>query len=141
MSELEAVIKELDTVVTKIKEVNQKVKDILKEVVLEGDKLNKLTAKAVKSKIPNTTEKLTTRIFNVQKYVLVNLQFKSQGFATAEMFSKDPEMFEQLKIKRNRNQQKTNCKFTAPFGFGYDCISSLHKKDCTKSSKATKFTQ
>ncbi|KAJ9052090.1 hypothetical protein DSO57_1037645 [Entomophthora muscae] len=117
MEELETMIKELDMVVTKIKEVNQKMKDMLKEVVLEGNKLDKLTMKAVKKKIPNTTNKLATSLLNVQKDVLANLQFKPQGFATAEAWSKDPEMFEQLKNKKKQKPTE-DCKVTHPFGLG-----------------------
>ncbi|KAJ9050389.1 hypothetical protein DSO57_1014829 [Entomophthora muscae] len=114
MAELETIIKELDTVVAKIKEVNQKVKDMLKKVVLEGNKLDKLTVKAMKKKIPNTTDKLATRLLNVQKDALINPQFKPQGFATTEVWSKDPKMFEQLKNKTKQipieDQQPTSDK-------------------------------
>ena len=100
MAELEAFIKELDAAVAKLMKVNKKMKDKLKEVVLEGEKLNKLTVKALKNKIPNTTDKLAARLLNIQKDVLADLQFKPQGFVAAEAWAKDPEMFEQLKNKK-----------------------------------------
>ncbi|KAJ9087178.1 hypothetical protein DSO57_1035685 [Entomophthora muscae] len=90
MAELEAMIKELDTAVAKIKEVHQKMKDMLKEVALEGNKLDKITVKTVKKKIPNTTKKTHKQAPKHAKRCSCQPTVQATGFATAEAWSKDP---------------------------------------------------
>ncbi|KAJ9077385.1 hypothetical protein DSO57_1017182 [Entomophthora muscae] len=75
MRELEKHLKDLNLATAKIKDIDHKVKAKLKAAVLTGDKIDKVSAKALMTKIPDTPEK-TIQCLNTQKMMVEGLQFK-----------------------------------------------------------------
>ncbi|KAJ9057027.1 hypothetical protein DSO57_1026434 [Entomophthora muscae] len=57
MRELEKLLKDLGHAIVKLKEINYKVKAKVKSAVLTGKKINKVFAKVLMAKIPETSEK------------------------------------------------------------------------------------
>ncbi|KAJ9072719.1 hypothetical protein DSO57_1024340 [Entomophthora muscae] len=70
MRELEKLLKDLDLAIAKIKDIDRKVKAKVKYAVLTGDKIDKVSAKALISKMPDTPEKTIKRLLNIQKTVV-----------------------------------------------------------------------
>ncbi|KAJ9061728.1 hypothetical protein DSO57_1017823 [Entomophthora muscae] len=73
MRELEKLLKDLNLAIAKIKEIDCKVKARVKSDVLEGDKIEKVSAKALMAKIPDTPKTTIERLLNVQKHVVTEI--------------------------------------------------------------------
>ncbi|KAJ9066694.1 hypothetical protein DSO57_1007194 [Entomophthora muscae] len=67
--ELEKLLKDFDSAIAEIKEIDRKVKARVKSAVLEGEKIDKVSAKALMTKIPDSPEKTIERLLNIQKNV------------------------------------------------------------------------
>ncbi|KAJ9088013.1 hypothetical protein DSO57_1027295 [Entomophthora muscae] len=74
MRELEKLLKDLDSAIAEIKEIDCNVKARVKSAVLEGDKIDKVSTKALMAKTPETLEKTIECALNVQKSVVEGLQ-------------------------------------------------------------------
>ncbi|KAJ9067458.1 hypothetical protein DSO57_1038881 [Entomophthora muscae] len=77
MRELEKLLKDLDSAIAEIKEIDHKVKEKVKSAILEGKKIDRVTVKALMTKMPDTSETTVERLLNIQKTVIQGLQFKS----------------------------------------------------------------
>ncbi|KAJ9062134.1 hypothetical protein DSO57_1013827 [Entomophthora muscae] len=75
MREFEKLLKDLDSAIAEIKEIDHEVKAKVKSSVLKGDKIDKVSAKALMTKILDTTEKTIECLLNIQKTVVEGLQF------------------------------------------------------------------
>ncbi|KAJ9054814.1 hypothetical protein DSO57_1010228 [Entomophthora muscae] len=71
--ELKKPLKDLDSAIAEIKGIDCKVKEKVKSVVLTGNKINKVSAKALMVKMPDTSEKSIECLLNVQKTVVEGL--------------------------------------------------------------------
>ncbi|KAJ9051272.1 hypothetical protein DSO57_1006194 [Entomophthora muscae] len=98
MRELEKLLKDFDLVFAKIKDINCKVKAKVKSAVLTGDKINKVSAKALMTKMPDTPEKTIEHLINIQKTVVEGLQFKEYNLSAPSVWVDNPEMYEHLKV-------------------------------------------
>ncbi|KAJ9063148.1 hypothetical protein DSO57_1003280 [Entomophthora muscae] len=67
MRELEKLLKNLDSAIAKIKDIDRKVKEKVKVAILTGDKIDKVSAKALMANIPDTPKITIKRLLNVQK--------------------------------------------------------------------------
>ncbi|KAJ9054974.1 hypothetical protein DSO57_1008860 [Entomophthora muscae] len=67
MRELEKLLKDLDSAVAEIKEIDHKVKAKVKAAILKGKKLDRVTSKALMTKMPVTSEKTIEHLLNIQK--------------------------------------------------------------------------
>ena len=105
MRELEKLLKDLNLAIAKIKDIDRKVKAKVKSAVLEGDKIDKVSAKALMSKMPDTPKKTIERLLNIQKTVVEGLQFKAYNLTAPSVWVDDPEMYAHLKpTKRARKE-------------------------------------
>ncbi|KAJ9076146.1 hypothetical protein DSO57_1029038 [Entomophthora muscae] len=75
MRELEKLLKDLDSAIAEIKEIDRKVKAKVKSAVLKGEKIDKVSAKALMTKVPETPEKTIECLLNIQKTVVKGIQF------------------------------------------------------------------
>ncbi|KAJ9054698.1 hypothetical protein DSO57_1011488 [Entomophthora muscae] len=76
MRELDKLLKGLDSAIAEIIEIDLKVKEKVKAVILTGDKIDKVFAKALMTKILDTPEKTIERLLNIQKMVFEGIQLK-----------------------------------------------------------------
>ncbi|KAJ9075848.1 hypothetical protein DSO57_1031717 [Entomophthora muscae] len=97
MRKLEKLLKDLDLAITKIKDIDRKVKAKLKSAVLDGDQIDKVSAKALMSKMPDTPEKTIKRLLNIQKTVVKGLKFMAYNISVPSVWVDNPEMYEHLK--------------------------------------------
>ncbi|KAJ9053160.1 hypothetical protein DSO57_1039636 [Entomophthora muscae] len=97
MRELEKLLKDLDLAIAKIKDIDCKVKAKVKSAILEGKKLDRVTSKALMTKIPDTSETTIERLLNIQKQVVEGLQFKAYNLSAPSVWVDDPEMYAHLK--------------------------------------------
>ncbi|KAJ9049296.1 hypothetical protein DSO57_1026083 [Entomophthora muscae] len=54
MRELKKLLKDLNSAIAKIKDIDRKIKAKVKAAVLTGDKIDKVSAKALMAKMPDT---------------------------------------------------------------------------------------
>ncbi|KAJ9081222.1 hypothetical protein DSO57_1017066 [Entomophthora muscae] len=97
MRGLEKLLKDLDLAIAKIKDIDCKVKAKVLSTVLTGDKIDKVSAKALMTKMPDTPEKTIARLLSIQKTVVEGLQFKAYNLSTPSVWVDNPEMYEHLK--------------------------------------------
>ncbi|KAJ9068083.1 hypothetical protein DSO57_1032209 [Entomophthora muscae] len=107
MRELKKLLKDLDLVIAKIKDIDCKVKAKVKSAVLTGDKINKVSTKALMSKMPDTPEKTIKCLLNIQKTVVEGLQFKAYNLSVPSVWVDDPEMYEHLKSAKRARAEDT----------------------------------
>ncbi|KAJ9058554.1 hypothetical protein DSO57_1011009 [Entomophthora muscae] len=93
MRELENLLKDLDSSIAEIKEINHKVKEKIKSAVLTGNKINKVSAKTLMAKIPDSSEKIIEHLLKFQKTVVKGLQLKMPFLSAPSVWVGDPEIF------------------------------------------------
>ncbi|KAJ9051879.1 hypothetical protein DSO57_1000539 [Entomophthora muscae] len=107
MRELKKLLKDLDLAIAKIKDINCKVKAKVKSAVLTEDKINKVSAKSLMSKMPDTPEKTIKHLLNIQKTVVEGLQFKAYNPSVLSVWVDDLEMYEHLKPAKHAREGDT----------------------------------
>ncbi|KAJ9076833.1 hypothetical protein DSO57_1022546 [Entomophthora muscae] len=85
MRELGKLLKDLDSAIAEIKEIDHKVKEKVKYAVLTGNKINKVSAKALMAKMLDTSEKSIECLLNVQKTVVEGLCFKAYNYSNSRL--------------------------------------------------------
>ncbi|KAJ9074644.1 hypothetical protein DSO57_1004105 [Entomophthora muscae] len=84
-----------------------KVKEKMKPAVLTGKKVDKVSAKALMVKMPETSEKIIKCLFNVQKTVVEGLQFKSFALSALSVWVINPELYAHLKPANQARTEDT----------------------------------
>ncbi|KAJ9062514.1 hypothetical protein DSO57_1009861 [Entomophthora muscae] len=93
MRELEKLLKDLDSVIAKIKDIDYKVKVKVKATVVIGDKIEKVSTKALMVKMPETPKTTIKHILNVQKTMVESLKFKTFALSVPSFWVDNPEMY------------------------------------------------
>ncbi|KAJ9064886.1 hypothetical protein DSO57_1025609 [Entomophthora muscae] len=93
MRELEKLLKDINLAIAKIKDIDRKVKAKVKAAVLTGDKIKKVSTKALMAKMPDTPKTPIERLLNIQKHILKGLQFKSFALSAPSIWVNYPEMY------------------------------------------------
>ncbi|KAJ9089079.1 hypothetical protein DSO57_1016523 [Entomophthora muscae] len=85
-------------------------------MTLEGDKIKKVSAKSLMTKILDTPEKTIERLLNIQKIVVEGLQFKSFELSAPSVWTDDPKMYAHLKPAKRacKEDTKTPAQLLAP---------------------------
>ncbi|KAJ9063379.1 hypothetical protein DSO57_1000706 [Entomophthora muscae] len=105
MRELEKLLKDLNLAIAKIKDIDRKVKTKVKSAVLDRDKIDNVSTKALMTKMPDTPEKTIKHLLNIQKTVDKGLQFKAYNLSAPSVWVDNTEMYEHLKpAKRARTE-------------------------------------
>ncbi|KAJ9085231.1 hypothetical protein DSO57_1016033 [Entomophthora muscae] len=89
MRELKKLLKDLDSAIAEIKQTDCNIKAKMKSSVLEGKKIDKVSATALMVKIPDTSEKTIERLLNIQKTVVDGLQFKAYTLSVPPVWTNE----------------------------------------------------